>query len=89
MLATRLDIVPAIEEAATSFWSTDVGEKDAHVAAAAEAIGAVYLLTLDKRLAAGISRRGRALQALSPGDFIKVHLIHHPDRERLRDGEDL
>ena len=86
---TPLAIVSSIEEAATSFWSSYVGEKDAHVTAAAERIGAVYLLTLDKRLAAGVRRCGRTLDALSPGDFITAHLIHHPDRERLRDGESL
>lgn len=89
LAATPLAIVSAIDADATTFWSTFVGEKDAHVAAAAEAINATYLLTLDKRLAAGMGHPGHTLQALSPGDFITSHLIHHPDRERLRDGESL
>jgi predicted nucleic acid-binding protein len=89
VLRTPFVIVSAIDATATSFWNTYVGSKDAHVTAAAEAIGATYLLTLDKRLAAGVQRSGHPLEALSPGDFITAHLIHHPDRERLRDGESL
>lgn len=89
MLRTPLAMVSVIEPAATSFWGSHVGEKDAHVTAAAEAIGATFLLTLDKRLAAGVQRSGQTLQALSPGDFITARLIHHPERERLRDGESL
>jgi predicted nucleic acid-binding protein len=86
---TPLVIVSAIDETATSFWSTHVGAKDAHVAAAAEAIGATYLLTFDKRLAAGVQRSGHPLEALSPGEFINTHLVGHPDREQLRDSESL
>jgi predicted nucleic acid-binding protein len=86
---TPLTIVPAIDETVTAFWSDYMGEKDAHVTAAAEAIDATYLLTLDKRLAAGVRRSGSTLYALSPGEFINAHLIHHPDREGLRDGQSL
>ena len=86
---TPIVIVSTIDQTATSFWGAYVGVKDAHVTAAAEAIGATYLLTLDKRLAAGVQRSGRAIEALPPGELINAHLIHHPDREQLRDGESL
>ena len=86
MITTPLAMASAIDETATAFWSHHVGEKDAHVAAAAEAVSATNLLTLDKRLAAGIGRSGRAIQAVSPGEFITVDLIHHPDHDQLREG---
>ncbi len=56
------------------------GEKDAHVLAAALSVGAQFLITLDKRLAAQITNEQTKLTvaALSPGEFIKTVLPTHP-----------
>ena len=60
------------------------GEKDAHVVAAAILAEADYLITLDKRLAAQVNQAELPMRALSPGEFIKTILIHHPDYPSLR-----
>jgi predicted nucleic acid-binding protein len=88
MLTVPLTIATVIGEDATEFWSAYVGEKDAHVVAAAESVGATFLLTLDKGLAAGTGHSSRPIRALSPGEFINTHLVNHPERGRLRGDND-
>jgi predicted nucleic acid-binding protein len=56
-----------------------VSKKDAHVVAAANAIRAHLLLTLDKRLALQVNHTNLDLQALSPGEFINGILPYHTD----------
>jgi len=50
-----------------------VGEKDAHVLAAALECGADYLLTLDRRhlLTPSVLSAGLSVKVLMPGDFLK------------------
>lgn len=57
-------------------WSGDAeifGEKDAHVAAAA-----------DKRLARGVNEASLSLRALSPGEFVNEVLPRHTESGWLR-----
>jgi predicted nucleic acid-binding protein len=56
-----------------------VSKKDAHVIAAAHTVNAHFLLTLDKRLVLEVNHAILDVQALSPGEFIKVVLPHHSD----------
>lgn len=62
-----------------------INAKDEHVAAAALAIHAACILTLDQPLAIEINAADLGLRALSPGEFIKTVLPPHPAFERLRD----
>jgi predicted nucleic acid-binding protein len=63
----------------------DINPKDEHVVAAALAIGADYLLTLDQLLAAEINGSGLPIRAISPREFIQTLLPTHPFVARLRD----
>lgn len=54
-----------------------VGDKDAHVVAAAEACGAMFLLSLDQRLIARIGQGTFSCQALTPKAFITEVLPTH------------
>ncbi len=62
-----------------------INAKDEHVVAAALAIHAACVLTLDQPLAAEINEAGLGLRALSPGEFIKTALPAHPAFARLRE----
>ena len=50
-----------------------VGEKDAHVLAAALECGAAYLLTLDRRhlITPAVQSAGLSISVVTPGDFLK------------------
>jgi predicted nucleic acid-binding protein len=61
-----------------------VGQKDAHVLAAALAAQASFLLTLDRRLAERVNQANLGIRALSPGDFIKTELPRHGDYPSAR-----
>lgn len=56
-----------------------VTAKDVHVVAAATAVGAPYLVTLDRGLIGHVNGAGLGIHALTPGDFIKQILPHHVD----------
>ena len=56
-----------------------VNAKDVHVAAAAGAIKAAYLLTLDKGLLAEALQAQVSFLTLTPGDFIKTVLSTHAE----------
>jgi predicted nucleic acid-binding protein len=58
-------------------WVQQVNAKDRHVAVAALACGADYLLTLDRGLLAEVAQAGMILAALDPGTFIKTVLPQH------------
>ncbi|MCA9858613.1 MAG: PIN domain-containing protein [Thermomicrobiales bacterium] len=62
----------------------EINAKDEHVVAAALAIRADLILTLDRPLAKEIERAALDLPVRSPGDFIKLDLISHPFYSRLR-----
>lgn len=51
-----------------------VGEKDAHVLAAALECGAGYLLTLDRRhlLTPAVQSAGLSVRVVTPGDFLRM-----------------
>lgn len=61
-----------------------VGEKDAHVLAAAVAAHSPFLLTLDRPLAERINQAKLEIRALAPGDFITTELPNHPDYPSVR-----
>ncbi len=56
-----------------------ITKKDVHVVAAALAAHASYLITLDRRLLAAVNAAGFPILAITPGDFIRTVLQHHPD----------
>ncbi|MGI8912372.1 MAG: PIN domain-containing protein [Chloroflexota bacterium] len=60
------------------------GAKDTHVLAAADAIRATYVLTLDKLLEARINEADLRISALSPKRFIQTLLPTHPDYPTVR-----
>lgn len=60
------------------------GDKDAHVLAAALALQAPLLITLDKRLLRAINRAKLAVRALTPGEFITSELTTHPAYRSIR-----
>ena len=61
-----------------------VGEKDAHVLAAAVVAAAPFLITLDQRLEKRVNEAKVGVTALSPGGFIKTILIQHRDYPTMR-----
>jgi predicted nucleic acid-binding protein len=82
---TPLTIAPVPSPAQVRRWHDVVGEKDAHVVAAALAVNAAFLITLDQPLAQRITAAGLPLQALSPGQFIRELLPTHPDYPAVRE----
>lgn len=81
---TPVLIVPLPEAQAVQHCAALVGEKDAHVLAAAIAGGAPLLLCLDKPLQERVNVARVPLRALSPGEFIKELLPTHPDYPSMR-----
>lgn len=65
-------------------WLKHVNAKDVHVIAAALAVGADYLLTLDQKLRAEVDAASLPLDALTPGDFIRNVLPTHEDYPHMR-----
>jgi predicted nucleic acid-binding protein len=61
-----------------------VGEKDAHVLAAAVVAEAPFLITLDQGLEKRVNAAKLEITALSPGGFIKTTLIQHRDYPSMR-----
>jgi predicted nucleic acid-binding protein len=61
------------------------GEKDAHVLAAAIAVGAPFLITHDQRLARRVNQAALSVRGMSPGEFIQTVLKHHPDYRLIRE----
>ena len=74
--------VPTLEERHTAVPVT--GDKDAHVLASALAVAAPFLIALDQRLVQRVTAAAPSLRALSPGDFIKTELPHHPAYPSMR-----
>ena len=79
VLLTPLSVVELPPAAEASWWTGLVNQKDEHVLIAAMEAQAQYLLTLDRGLAEQVNRANLALRALSPGEFIRIVLIHHED----------
>lgn len=75
-------VVPSLETDET--WSQQVNPKDLHVIAAALAINADYLLTLDQKLIVEVNQAGVPVHALTPGDFIRTVLPTHTEYPRVR-----
>jgi predicted nucleic acid-binding protein len=61
-----------------------VGQKDAHVLAAAVVAKAPFLITLDQGLEKRVNEGQRGITVLSPGGFIKTILIQHRDYPSMR-----
>lgn len=82
---TELQVIPepTVSELARARGLVEM--KDEHVLAAALAVGAEYLSTLDKGLEEAIARAGLAIVALSPGAFIRSVLTQHPDYPAVRE----
>jgi predicted nucleic acid-binding protein len=62
-----------------------INSKDKHVVAAALAVRADVILTLDRPLAREIERTALGIPARSPGDFIQIDLTTHPFLAALRE----
>ncbi|HET9661176.1 MAG TPA: PIN domain-containing protein [Thermomicrobiales bacterium] len=73
----RLDVQPRL--------FPGINPKDEHVVAAAHAIRADILLTLDQPLAAEIERSGLGILARSPGECIRLDLPAHSLFASLRE----
>ena len=82
-----LIVAPVPDAAARLPYRAVAGEKDDHVVAAAGAVQAPFLLTLDRRLRNGINAAGFPVHAYSPGDFITGVLPAHESLANLRDEE--
>ena len=67
------EIVPPSSSERLAQCTTIVGEKDAHVLAAALDCGADYLLTLDRRhlITTVVLNAGLPLRVITPGEFLK------------------
>jgi predicted nucleic acid-binding protein len=84
LVLTPLAVIPLPPQAQLVRCASLVGEKDAHVLAAASAAAAPFLVTLDRPLAERINLAELGLRALAPGDFITMELPSHPDYPRVR-----
>jgi predicted nucleic acid-binding protein len=69
---------PALAQFTPTFFEDD------HVVAAAVAAGVDYLITLDRKLIARATLAGVPLRATTPGEFLTVEFVTHPDYERIR-----
>jgi predicted nucleic acid-binding protein len=76
--------IPPMPEIEWRRFAGIAGEKDAHVMAAATAVGAAYILTLDKLLEARINDSGLRTVAISPKRFIQTLLPTHPEFPTVR-----
>ena len=79
-----LTVAPVPMPVAGEAWLRHVNAKDVHVIAAALAVGADYLLTLDQKLLAEVYAAALPLYPLTPGDFIRTVLPSHEDYPHLR-----
>ena len=79
-----LQMAPVPRVSAQASWLPMVNAKDVHVVAAALAVKAPFVLTLDKRLVTQINGTALPTQALSPGDFIRTQLPSHVNYPTLR-----
>ena len=84
LIDTRLLVAPIPRLTGSEGWRAEVNDKDAHVAAAALAIHAEYLVSLDRQLNAQVNAGHVHLHAVTPGDFIKLILPHHVDYPEAR-----
>lgn len=84
LLQAPLVMAPVPQPSPRQLWRRVVNAKDAHVVAAALAIKAPFLLTLDRGLLDQISQTALALEVLTPGDFIRTVLPRHADYPGLR-----
>jgi predicted nucleic acid-binding protein len=78
-------IAPTASIAEIAIAQPITGEKDAHVLAAAVALGAPYVITLDRKLARRITEAEFDIQAMTPGTFIQTILPLHPDHHLMRE----
>ena len=85
LLATPMIVAPVPTPAARRRVRRLINPKDEHVVAAAVAIRAPFLLTLDQPLEEEVNRSGLPLRAYAPGGVITGELPSHPDVARLRD----
>jgi predicted nucleic acid-binding protein len=79
-----LSVAPVPSLAFEEPWAEIINPKDLHVIAAALAVGADYLLTLDQKLIAEVNHADLSLRALTPGDFIRTILPTHAEYPRIR-----
>jgi predicted nucleic acid-binding protein len=77
--ASPFQVAPVTAETEAQY-AEITGPKDAHVVAAAVRGGAAFLVTLDRRHLANdrVRAAGLPLEALTPGEFIRLILAEHP-----------
>lgn len=85
LATTPTTIAPVPTAADRRRYQGVINPTDEHVVAAAIAIRAPFLLTLDQPLEDEVNRSGLPLVAYSPGGFITRELPSHPDFAHLRD----
>ncbi len=78
----RLSAIPQDIEGQHFFSKKGINPKDVHVIAAALAVDAPFLLSLDIGLLQEVNSAQLGIVALLPGDFIKSILIRHTDYRR-------
>ncbi len=80
LAALEPQIISSISPARLEYCIPIVGEKDAHVLAAALECGAAYLLTLDRRhlITPAVASAGLRLKVMTPGDFLQQVLGSRP-----------
>ena len=84
LVESQLIVAPVPDAAAREQYRGLAGEKDDHVVAAAVAVHAAYLLTLDRRLREGVNAGSISVRALTPGEFITEILPAHESFANLR-----
>jgi predicted nucleic acid-binding protein len=84
LAATPMIITPVPSAAARRRYAGLINPKDDHVVAAAIAVRAPFLLTLDQSLENEVNRASLPLRAYAPGGFITGELPSHPDFSHLR-----
>ena len=74
--APRIAPIPLLDRQPDMY--PQINSKDKHVVAAAFAVRADFILTLDRPLAREIEQAALGIPAKTPGDFIQLDLTTHP-----------
>ena len=79
-----LVVTPMPPRSSETRWTQHVNAKDAHVVRAALSVECAYVITLDQNLVEEVSHTALAMEAISPGDFIRTVLPTHEEIAKVR-----
>ena len=79
-----LVVTPVPPRSSEKGWTQHVNAKDAHVVRASVSMECDYLITLDRNLVEEVSHTALAMEAISPGDFIRTVLLTHNELAKVR-----